>query len=198
MVSIRLPDGSSRSYDHPVTVAEVAASIGPGLAKAAVAGRVDGKVVDTSYRIERDAEVSVVVAQERFHASRRMCAERIVPACELARPRLAPERAPGFVGDSKQIGHVSRPRPEAPWKHAVGPAHGASNGGRRAHGGDQRRSFRSYGNRTDRQCVRHEDRTVPNVAHVRDLGLETRVTVRRGDCGACVFFAPPADAEREY
>ncbi len=55
MVSIRLPDGSSRSYDNPVTVAEVAASIGPGLAKAAVAGRVDGKLVDTSHRIDRDA-----------------------------------------------------------------------------------------------------------------------------------------------
>ena len=39
MVSIRLPDGSSRAYDNPVTVADVAASIGPGLAKAAVAGR---------------------------------------------------------------------------------------------------------------------------------------------------------------
>jgi threonyl-tRNA synthetase len=64
MVSIRLPDGSSRSYDHPVTVAEVAASIGPGLAKAALAGRVDGKVVDTSHRIERDAEVAIVTDRD--------------------------------------------------------------------------------------------------------------------------------------
>ena len=64
MVSIRLPDGSSRSYDNPVTVAEVAASIGPGLAKAAVAGRVDGKVVDTSHRIERDADVAIVTDRD--------------------------------------------------------------------------------------------------------------------------------------
>jgi threonyl-tRNA synthetase len=64
MVSIRLPDGSSRSYDRPVTVADVAASIGPGLAKAALAGRVDGKVVDTSHRIEQDAEVAIVTDRD--------------------------------------------------------------------------------------------------------------------------------------
>jgi threonyl-tRNA synthetase len=60
MVNIKLPDGSVRSYDHPLTVAEVAASIGAGLAKAALAGRVDGKLVDTSHRIEADAELSII------------------------------------------------------------------------------------------------------------------------------------------
>jgi hypothetical protein len=53
MISIQLPDGSHRSFDGPVTVAEVAASIGPGLAKAALAGKVDGQLVDTSFRIEK-------------------------------------------------------------------------------------------------------------------------------------------------
>jgi threonyl-tRNA synthetase len=48
MISVRLPDGSQRCFDAPVRVADVAASIGPGLAKAALAGRVDGKLVDTS------------------------------------------------------------------------------------------------------------------------------------------------------
>ena len=51
MPNIKLPDGSVRAFPQPVTVAEVAASIGPGLAKAALAGRVDGKLVDTSFRI---------------------------------------------------------------------------------------------------------------------------------------------------
>ena len=60
MVNIKLPDGSLKSFDHPVTVAEVAAAIGAGLAKAALAGRVDGKLVDTSHRIEVDAELSVI------------------------------------------------------------------------------------------------------------------------------------------
>jgi threonyl-tRNA synthetase len=60
MVNIKLPDGSLKSFDHPVTVAEVAAAIGAGLAKAALAGRVDGKLVDTSHRIEADAELSII------------------------------------------------------------------------------------------------------------------------------------------
>ena len=60
MINIRLPDGSTKSFPGPVTVAEIAASIGAGLARAALAGKVDGKLVDTSYRVERDAEVSIV------------------------------------------------------------------------------------------------------------------------------------------
>ncbi|KAA2283908.1 threonine--tRNA ligase [Arenimonas fontis] len=60
MINITLPDGSQRSFEHPVSVAEVAASIGPGLAKAALAGKVDGKLVDASHRIERDARLEIV------------------------------------------------------------------------------------------------------------------------------------------
>ena len=60
MVNVKLPDSSVRYYDHPVTVAEVALSIGAGLAKAALAGRVDGKLVDTSHRIEADAELAII------------------------------------------------------------------------------------------------------------------------------------------
>ncbi len=64
MIQVTLPDGSKREYPGPVTVAEVAASIGAGLAKAALAGKVDGKVVDTAYRIERDAPVAIVTAKD--------------------------------------------------------------------------------------------------------------------------------------
>jgi threonyl-tRNA synthetase len=64
MPSITLPDGSVRSFEHPVSVGEVAASIGPGLAKAALAGDVDGKVVDTSYVIDRDARVAIVTDKD--------------------------------------------------------------------------------------------------------------------------------------
>ncbi len=53
MPNIRLPDGAVKSFAAPVTVAEVAASIGPGLAKAALAGRVDGRLVDTSFTVAR-------------------------------------------------------------------------------------------------------------------------------------------------
>ena len=64
MVSIRLPDGSERQFDKPVTVAEVAASIGAGLAKAALAGKVDGKLVDTSYLIDRHADLSIITDKD--------------------------------------------------------------------------------------------------------------------------------------
>jgi threonyl-tRNA synthetase len=60
MINITLPDGSQRQFENPVTVQDVAASIGAGLAKAALAGKVDGKLVDTSYRIEHDANVAIV------------------------------------------------------------------------------------------------------------------------------------------
>ncbi|MGA0114004.1 MAG: threonine--tRNA ligase [Burkholderiales bacterium] len=60
MVNIKLPDGSVKSFEQPVTVAEVAAAIGAGLAKAALAGRVNGKLVDTSHRIEADAELAII------------------------------------------------------------------------------------------------------------------------------------------
>lgn len=64
MISITLPDGSRREYPGPVTVAEIAASIGAGLAKAALAGKVDGKVVDTAYTVDRDAPVSIITAKD--------------------------------------------------------------------------------------------------------------------------------------
>ena len=60
MLRVTLPDGSVKDFPGPVTVAEVAQSIGAGLARAALAGKVDGKLVDTSHRIERDAAVSIV------------------------------------------------------------------------------------------------------------------------------------------
>ncbi len=65
MPSVRLPDGSVRQFPQSVTVAEVAASIGPGLAKAAVAGRVDGRLVDTSFRIDADAELAIITDRDK-------------------------------------------------------------------------------------------------------------------------------------
>ena len=64
MPQITLPDGSSREFDHPVTVFDIAASIGPGLAKAALAGRVDGALVDTSHVIDSDAELAIITERD--------------------------------------------------------------------------------------------------------------------------------------
>jgi len=63
MPVVTLPDGSSRSYDTPVTVADVAADIGPGLAKAALAGKVNGELVDTSFSIDADTELAIVTGK---------------------------------------------------------------------------------------------------------------------------------------
>ncbi len=64
MVSVRLPDGSKREFENPVTVAQVAASIGSGLAKAAVVGKVDGRLVDTSYLIDKDVGLKIVTDRD--------------------------------------------------------------------------------------------------------------------------------------
>jgi threonyl-tRNA synthetase len=64
MPVIRLPDGSERRFDQNITVAQVAASIGAGLAKAALAGRVDGKLVDTSFVIDRDVALAIVTDKD--------------------------------------------------------------------------------------------------------------------------------------
>jgi threonyl-tRNA synthetase len=64
MVQITLPDGSQRQYPGPVSVAEVALSIGAGLAKAALAGKVDGKVVDTSYSIGTNANLAIITGKD--------------------------------------------------------------------------------------------------------------------------------------
>jgi threonyl-tRNA synthetase len=64
MPDIRLPDGSVKSFPQPVTVAEIAQSIGTGLARAALAGKVNGTLVDTGYRIETDAQLQIITERD--------------------------------------------------------------------------------------------------------------------------------------
>ena len=64
MIAITLPDGSRREFPGPVTVAEVAQSIGAGLTKAALAGRIDGQLVDTSFRIEQNVDLAIVTDKD--------------------------------------------------------------------------------------------------------------------------------------
>ena len=64
MPNVTLPDGTVKSYDQSLTVAEVASSIGSGLAKAAIAGEVDGQLVDTSFVIEDDSEVAIITNKD--------------------------------------------------------------------------------------------------------------------------------------
>ena len=67
MPVITLPDGSQRRFDKPVTVSEVAQSIGAGLAKATIAGKVDGRLVDACDLIEQDATLQIITAKDEEH-----------------------------------------------------------------------------------------------------------------------------------
>ncbi|MEX2334068.1 MAG: threonine--tRNA ligase, partial [Pseudohongiella sp.] len=89
MPAITLPDGSQRSFDAAVTVAQVAESIGAGLAKAALAGRVDGNLVDTSHLISKDAELAIITERdpEGLDVIRHSCAHLMAQAVQ----RLFPE-----------------------------------------------------------------------------------------------------------
>ena len=88
MPQITLPDGSTRQYDQPVTVAGVAESIGPGLAKAALAGRVDGELVDTSYSIDTDVKLSIVTDRDAdgVEVIRHSCAHLMAQAVQRLFP----------------------------------------------------------------------------------------------------------------
>jgi threonyl-tRNA synthetase len=105
MVKIKLPDGSVRSYDQPVTVAEIAASIGPGLAKAALAGRVNGKLVDTTQRVDSDSDVSIVTDKDPDgvdiirHSSAHLLAHAVKELFPDAQVTIGPVIEDGFYYD---------------------------------------------------------------------------------------------------
>jgi threonyl-tRNA synthetase len=105
MPNITLPDGSQRKYSKPVTVAEIAASIGPGLARAALAGRVDGKLVDTSFLVDQDAQVAIVTDRdpEGLEIIRHSCAHLLAQAVKELFPEaqvtIGPVIENGFYYD---------------------------------------------------------------------------------------------------
>lgn len=105
MPRISLPDGSRREYPAPVTVAEVAADIGAGLARAALAGRVDGRLVDTSYPIASDAALEIVTARdpEGVDVIRHSCAHLLAQAVKELFPgaqvTIGPVIEDGFYYD---------------------------------------------------------------------------------------------------
>ena len=105
MPTITLPDGSKKQFDHTVTVAEVAASIGPGLAKAALAGKVDGKLVDTSYPIDRDASLSIVTDRDVDglevvrHSTAHLLAQAVKQLFPEAQVTIGPVIEDGFYYD---------------------------------------------------------------------------------------------------
>lgn len=105
MASVTLPDGSKREYEGPVTVAQVAASIGAGLAKAALAGRVDGKLVDLSHVIDGDAVVAIITARDPEgleiirHSTAHLMAQAVKELFPEAQVTIGPAIENGFYYD---------------------------------------------------------------------------------------------------
>jgi threonyl-tRNA synthetase len=105
MPVVRLPDGAQKRFDAPVTVAAVASAIGPGLARAALAGRIDGKLVDLSHVIDRDAELAIVTDKDADgleilrHSSAHLLAHAVKELFPDAQVTIGPVIEDGFYYD---------------------------------------------------------------------------------------------------
>ena len=105
MPVITLPDGSQKKFDAALTVAEIAASIGTGLAKAAFAGKVDGKLVDTSYLVQNDATISIVTDKDPAalevirHSAAHLLAQAVKALFPTAQVTIGPVIEDGFYYD---------------------------------------------------------------------------------------------------
>lgn len=107
MITVTLPDASRREYEAGVTVADVAQSIGAGLAKAALCGKVDGKLVDLSYKLEKDASVAIVTAKDPEglellrHSTAHLMAQAVKEQYPTAEVTIGPAIENGFYYDFK-------------------------------------------------------------------------------------------------
>ncbi len=105
MPSITLPDGSRRDFDQPVSIAEVAQDIGPGLAKAALAGRINGELLDTSYVIDSDVELAIVTNRDEEgldiirHSTAHLLAHAVKQLYPEAQVTIGPVIEDGFYYD---------------------------------------------------------------------------------------------------
>src|SRR5690242_3435567 len=105
MPVITLPDGSQKKFDQPVSVDEVAASIGAGLRKAALAGRVNGKVVDTSFVIRDDAQLAIITDKDPAgidvirHSTAHLLAQAVKQLFPEAQVTIGPVIEDGFFYD---------------------------------------------------------------------------------------------------
>jgi len=105
MPVITLPDGSHREYSNPLTIAEVAADIGAGLAKAAIAGKIDDQLLDTSYKIENDVELAIITDKNEEglevirHSTAHLLAQAVQQIFPKAQVTIGPVIDDGFYYD---------------------------------------------------------------------------------------------------
>ena len=105
MPVVTLPDGSQKSFDRPVSVAEIAASIGKGLARAALAGSVNGRLVDTSHVVSGDASIRIITSKDREgleilrHSTAHLLAQAVQSIYPKAQVTIGPVIEDGFYYD---------------------------------------------------------------------------------------------------
>src|SRR3990172_7072420 len=105
MPNITLPDGSKKHFESPVTVHQVAESIGAGLARAALAGKVDGVLVDTSYILDKDAQLAIVTDKDPEglevirHSAAHLLAQAVKQIFPSAQVTIGPVIEDGFYYD---------------------------------------------------------------------------------------------------
>src|SRR5262245_33509587 len=105
MPVVTLPDGSRKTFDRPVTVADIAASIGKGLARAALAGEVNGRLVDTSHVVSSDATIRIITPKDREgleilrHSTAHLLAQAVQSIYPKAQVTIGPVIEDGFYYD---------------------------------------------------------------------------------------------------
>jgi threonyl-tRNA synthetase len=105
MISVTLPDGNQRQFDHPVSIHDVAFDIGAGLARAALAGKVNGALVDTSYLIEQDANIAIITERDEEgldiirHSTSHLMAQAVKQLFPEAQVTIGPVIDDGFFYD---------------------------------------------------------------------------------------------------
>ncbi len=105
MISVTLPDGSQRQFDHPVSIFDVANDIGAGLARAALAGKVNGELVDTTYTIDQDADVAIITERDDEgldiirHSTSHLMAQAVKQLFPEAQVTIGPVIEDGFYYD---------------------------------------------------------------------------------------------------
>jgi threonyl-tRNA synthetase len=105
MISVTLPDGSRRQFEHPVSIYDVAFDIGAGLARGALAGKVDGELVDTHYLIEQDADIEIITERDEEgldiirHSTSHLMAQAVKQIFPEAQVTIGPVIDDGFYYD---------------------------------------------------------------------------------------------------
>ena len=176
MVALTLPDGTVRAYEQPVTGARLAADIGPGLAKAALAARIDGELRDLKAEISKDASISIVTAKDEDglellrHDAAHVMAEAVKELYPETQVTIGPAIENGFI----TISRGPRPSPPRIWRKSRPECAKSSPATSRSAG--RIRRFATSARRRTKEGSRTASRTLKNGASAPRGGRMMRRT----------------------